>query len=82
MWIHPNCEMNRAISIREAARLQTFPDDVVFQGSKDSQYQRIGNAVPPLLGRAVAEQVLKYLGISPQNTLRNIILPQETTVTV
>lgn len=82
MWIHPNREINRAISIREAARLQTFPDDIVFQGSKDSQYQQIGNAVPPLLGRAVAEQVLKYLGIISENTLRNIILPQETTVTV
>jgi DNA (cytosine-5)-methyltransferase 1 len=76
MWIHP-CK-NRAISIREAARLQTFPDDFIFEGSKDSQYQQIGNAVPPLLGRAVAEQVLKYLGVSVQETLKSLILPQET----
>ncbi|MFK4475730.1 DNA (cytosine-5)-methyltransferase 1 [Paenibacillus sp. RC73] len=76
MWIHP-CK-NRAISIREAARLQTFPDDFIFEGSKDSQYQQIGNAVPPLLGRAVAEQVLKYLGVPVKDTLRNIIIPQET----
>ncbi|MEK5547457.1 DNA cytosine methyltransferase [Paenibacillus sp. FSL L8-0689] len=76
MWIHP-CK-NRAISIREAARLQTFPDDFIFEGSKDSQYQQIGNAVPPLLGRAVAEQVLKYLGVPVKDTLKNIIIPQET----
>ncbi|ARF66921.1 DNA cytosine methyltransferase [Paenibacillus larvae subsp. pulvifaciens] len=80
MWIHPS--KNRAISIREAARLQTFPDDFVFEGSKDSQYQQIGNAVPPLLGRAVAEQVLKYLGIDTEYKLKNIILPQETFATV
>lgn len=76
MWIHPI--KNRAISIREAARLQTFPDDFVFEGSKDSQYQQIGNAVPPLLGRAVAEQVLNYLGVAVKDTLKNIIIPQET----
>lgn len=76
MWIHPR--KNRAISIREAARLQTFPDNFVFVGPKDSQYQQIGNAVPPLLGRAVAEQVLKYLGVNVQKTLRNLIAPQET----
>ncbi|WP_379163220.1 DNA cytosine methyltransferase [Paenibacillus sp. sgz5001063] len=76
MWIHPR--KNRAISIREAARLQTFPDDFIFEGSKDSQYQQIGNAVPPLLGRAVAEQVLNYLGISVQDKLKDIIIRQET----
>ncbi|MEK3826386.1 DNA cytosine methyltransferase [Paenibacillus sp. FSL K6-1558] len=75
MWIHP-CK-NRAISIREAARLQTFPDDFVFEGSKDSQYQQIGNAVPPLLGRAVAEQVLKYLGKSVKFPLENAIKRME-----
>ncbi|WP_338712342.1 DNA cytosine methyltransferase [Bacillus pumilus] len=67
MWIHPI--KNRAISIREAARLQSFPDDYIFIGTKDSQYQQIGNAVPPLLGRAVAEQVLYSLNDKPQRTL-------------
>lgn len=80
MWIHPL--KDRAISIREAARLQTFPDDFVFEGPKDSQYQQIGNAVPPLLGRAVAEQVLKYLGVSVKDTLKNIIMPQETVTNI
>ena len=55
MWIHPT--LNRAISIREAARLQTFPDTFVFKGSKDSQYQQVGNAVPPFLAKAIAESV-------------------------
>ncbi|WP_171005425.1 DNA cytosine methyltransferase [Bacillus sp. E(2018)] len=59
MWIHP--EINRALSIREAARLQSFPDSFVFKGKKDSQYQQIGNAVPPLMARAVAEAMLKIL---------------------
>jgi DNA (cytosine-5)-methyltransferase 1 len=59
MWIHP--KFNRAISAREAARLQSFPDSYVFYGTKDSVYQQIGNAVPPILGRSVAEMVLKLL---------------------
>lgn len=60
MWIHP--ELNRAVSAREAARLQSFPDNYIFLGTKDSVYQQIGNAVPPVLGRAVAEKVLEILG--------------------
>ncbi|NRF93627.1 DNA cytosine methyltransferase [Paenibacillus frigoriresistens] len=75
MWIHP--QKTRAISIREAARLQTFPDNFIFEGSKDSQYQQIGNAVPPLLGRAVAEQVLKYLKKPIEEPLASIIKPLE-----
>lgn len=59
MWIHP--EHSRALSIREAARLQTFPDRFVFEGTKDSQYQQVGNAVPPLLGEAIAEKVAEIL---------------------
>ena len=59
MWIHP--ELNRAISIREAARLQTFPDSFVFEGTKDSQYQQVGNAVPPFLAKAVAKSIIDIL---------------------
>ena len=59
MWIHP--VLDRALSIREAARLQTFPDSFVFTGTKDSQYQQVGNAVPPMLANAIAGQVLKML---------------------
>lgn len=59
MWIHP--VKNRALSIREAARLQTFPDSFVFCGTKDSQYQQVGNAVPPMLAKALAEHIYNYL---------------------
>lgn len=55
MWIHPT--LDRAISIREAARLQTFPDSFVFYGTKDKQYQQVGNAVPPLMAKAIAMQL-------------------------
>jgi len=59
MWIHPT--KNRAISIREAARLQSFPDSFIFEGSKDSQYQQVGNAVPPLLAKAIADKIYTIL---------------------
>ncbi|MBU8725744.1 DNA cytosine methyltransferase [Bacillus pumilus] len=78
MWIHPI--KNRAISIREAARLQSFPDDYIFIGTKDSQYQQIGNAVPPLLGRAVAEQVLYSLNDKPQRTLKQLLNKEKEVV--
>lgn len=59
MWIHPR--INRAISVREAARLQTFPDSFVFYGTKDKQYQQVGNAVPPIMARAIAEKIAATL---------------------
>ena len=55
MWIHPT--LDRAISIREAARLQTFPDSYVFCGSKDKQYQQVGNAVPPIMAKEIGQSV-------------------------
>lgn len=57
--IHPT--QKRIISIREAARLQSFPDSYEFIESKTSQYKQIGNAVPPLLGRYIAELIKPYL---------------------
>lgn len=59
MWIHPT--KDRAISIREAARLQTFPDSFVFCGTKDKQYQQIGNAVPPIMAKAIAKKLATQL---------------------
>ncbi|KZL93939.1 DNA cytosine methyltransferase [Clostridium magnum] len=72
MWIHP--EKDRAISIREVARLQSFPDTFVFCGTKDAQYQQIGNAVPPLLGRVIAEKLLELLGDETNEKLIDIIV--------
>ncbi len=67
MWQHPkNIE---ALSIREAARLQSFKDNYKFVGSKDKQYQQIGNAVPPLLARAIAESMLLQMGVKPKKML-------------
>lgn len=58
-YIHPlEC---RTISVREAARLQSFPDDFVFIGNMREQYVQIGNAVPPLFSYALAKQILKSL---------------------
>ena len=57
--LHPS--QMRVLSNREAARLQSFPDDFVFTGSKASQYKQIGNAVPPLLARFVSSLIKPYL---------------------
>ena len=58
-YIHP--EQNRVVSVREGARLQTIPDSWSFVGSRTRVVNQIGNAVPPLLGRAVAQAVRRLL---------------------
>lgn len=56
MLIHPF--EHRGLSVREAARIQSFPDSFVFRGNLSSQQQQIGNAVPPLLAKAIFEQII------------------------
>lgn len=58
---HFHYKWNRIPTVRESARLQTFPDDFVFYGTKGQQYRQVGNAVPPMLGKVVAEQIRKTL---------------------
>lgn len=60
-YIHPDLTQNRSLSIREAARLQTFPDDFKFEGERGPQFKQIGNAVPPYLAEMIATQLKKYI---------------------
>lgn len=57
MIVHPFCD--RTLTIREVARLQSFNDDFTLTGTKSDQHQQLANAVPPLLGKAIAEEILK-----------------------
>ena len=78
--IHPN--VPRCITVREAARLHSYPDWFRFHVTKWHGFRQIGNSVPPLLGRAVASKIIQAMGVKPAPVEDDLPLGQEWLLTM